>query len=356
MNDCRKVKIEVLPPDVNNPSLHFEAENGKIKFGMSAIKNVGVPAVKEIIRARNSIDRNFESIFDFCAITDNHIVTKRALEGLVLAGAFHTINQNRAQLFEVVETALDYAHKIQNSKMLSSESLFGDSEEVLLKEPDLPNVKPWSEKELLTHERNVIGFYLTDHPLRRYELQSKSFATFRLGETEDIIEKNDVRVCGVVTELKTKIDKAGRNMAFFKLDDLTGSCECLMFSKAYKEYGQFIEEEESVFAVGNLESSGDAVKMQVNKVIPLKNAGNELTESLRLQISKEKFSTSIFADLKQILEKNEGSIPVFINLSENGSDKGKLFSLTDLRVKISSELLKSLVDLLDEESIVLKSK
>ncbi len=356
LNDCRKVKIEVLPPDVNNPALHFEAENGKIKFGMSAIKNVGVPAVKEIIRARNSIERNFESIFDFCAITDNHIVTKRALEGLVLAGAFHTINQNRAQLFEVVETALDYAHKIQNSKMLSSESLFGDSEEVLLKEPDLPNVKPWSEKELLTHERNVIGFYLTDHPLRRYELQSKSFATFRLGETEDIIEKNDVRVCGVITELKTKIDKAGRNMAFFKLDDLTGSCECLMFSKAYKEYAQFIEEEESVFAVGNLESSGDAVKMQVNKVIPLKNAGNELTESLRIQISKEKFSTSIFGDLKQILEKNEGSIPVFINLSENGSNKGKLFSLTDLRVKISSELLKSLVDLLDEESIVLKSK
>lgn len=356
LDDCRKLKIEVLPPDVNNPSLHFEAENGKIKFGMSAIKNVGVPAVKEIISARNNLGRDFKSIYDFCANTDNRIVSKRALEGLVLAGAFYTINKNRAQLFETVETALDYAHKIQNSKMLSSDSLFGEAEEVQLKEPALPDTKPWTEKEFLAQERKVIGFYLTDHPLRRYELEYKSFSTIHLGETEDIIEKSDVRVCGVVTELKTKFDKAGRTMAFFKLDDLTGSCECLMFSKAYDEFGKFVEDEEAVFAVGNLESSGDAVKMQVNKVIPMKKIANELTESLKLQISKEKISSEKLGELKNILNSNEGSIPVFINLTENGIDKGKLFSLQEIRVKITSELLKSLTNLLGEESLILKSK
>src|SRR5690606_9612862 len=153
---------------------------------------------------------------------------KRALEGLVLAGAFHTISKNRAQLFDAVESALDFAHKTQNSKMLSSDSLFGGSEEVQLKEPPLPNVKEWTEKEYLAQERKVIGFYLTDHPLRKYELEFNSFATIHLGETEEINEKSDVRACGVVTELKTKFDKAGKTMAFFKLDDLTGSCECLM--------------------------------------------------------------------------------------------------------------------------------
>ena len=356
LDDCRKLKIEVLPPDVNNPSLHFEAENGKIKFGMSAIKNVGVPAVKEIISARNNLGRDFTSIYDFCANTDNRIVSKRALEGLVLAGAFYTMNKNRAQLFEAVETALDYAHKIQNSKMLSSDSLFGDAEDVQLKEPELPNTKPWTEKEFLAQERKVIGFYLTDHPLRRYELEYKSFSTIHLGETEDIIEKSDVRVCGVVTELKTKFDKAGRTMAFFKLDDLTGSCECLMFSKAYDEFGKFVEDEEAIFAVGNLESSGDAVKMQVNKVIPMRKIANELTESLKLQISKEKISTEKLGELKNILMNYEGSIPVFINLTENGIDKGKLFSLQQIRVKITSELLKSLTNLLGEESLILKSK
>ena len=356
LEDCRKLKIEVLPPDVNNPSLHFEAENGKIKFGMSAIKNVGVPAVKEIISAKNNLGRDFNSIYDFCANTDNRIVTKRALEGLVLAGAFYTINKNRAQLFEVVESALDYAHKIQNSKMLSSDSLFGEAEDVQLKEPGLPNVIAWTEKEFLSQERKVIGFYLTDHPLRKYELEFKSFATIHLGETEDIIEKSDVRVCGVVTELKTKTDKAGRAMAFFKLDDLTGSCECLMFSKAFDEFGKFVEDEEPIFAIGNLESSGDAVKMQVNKVIPMKKIANELTESLKLQVSKGRISPEKLFDLKNILKSSEGNIPVFINLTENGSDKGKLFSLQDTRIKITSELIKLLLDLLGEESVVLKPK
>ncbi|MCZ7610596.1 MAG: DNA polymerase III subunit alpha [Ignavibacterium sp.] len=356
LDDCRKQKIEVLPPDINNPSLFFEAENGKIKFGMSAIKNVGVPAVKEIINAKNKLGRNFKSIYDFCINTDNRIVTKRALEGLVLAGAFHNINKNRAQLFESIESALTFAHKLQNSKMLSSDSLFGGTEEVLLKEPELPDVKEWSEKEYLAQERKVIGFYLTDHPLRKYELEFNSFASIHLGETEGIEEKGDVRACGVVTELKTKFDKAGKMMAFFKLDDLTGSCECLMFSKAYDEFGKYVQDEEPVFAVGSLESSGDAVKMQVSKVIPMKNVANELTESIRLLVSKQKVSAEKLKLLKNIFEKSEGSIPVFINLTENGIDKGKLFSLTENRVKITPELLNSLNSLLGEDAVILKSK
>jgi DNA polymerase-3 subunit alpha len=245
---------------------------------------------------------------------------------------------------------------MQNSKMLSSDSLFGGAEEVKFKEPPLPNVKPWTEKEYLAQERKVIGFYLTDHPLRRYELEFKSFSSIHLGETEDIIEKSDVRVCGVVTELKTKFDKSGRTMAFFKLDDMTGSCECLMFSKSYDEFGKFVQDEEAIFAVGNLESSGDAVKMQVNKVIPMRKTANELTESLKLQISKDKISSEKLIELKDILKKYEGNIPVFINLTENGNDKGKLFSLREIRIKISAELLKALFELFGEESVVLKSK
>lgn len=356
LDDCRKQKIEVLPPDINNPSLFFEAEKGKIKFGMSAIKNVGVPAVKEIINAKKKLGRDFKSIFDFCANTDNRIVTKRALEGLVLSGAFHNITKNRAQLFETIEPALTFAHKLQNSKMLSSDSLFGGTEEALLKEPKLPDVKEWSEKEYLAHERKVIGFYLTDHPLRKYELEFNSFATIHLGETEGIEEKGDVRACGVITELKTKFDKAGKMMAFFKLDDLTGSCECLMFSKAYDEFGKFVQDEEPVFIVGSLESSGDAVKMQVNKVIPMKNVANELTGSISLLISKQKVAAEKLKQLKSIFEKSEGNIPIFINLTENGIDKGKLFSLTESRVKITPELIKSLTSLLGDDAVILKSK
>lgn len=356
LDDCRKLKIEVMLPDVNDPSLHFEAENEKIKFGMSAIKNVGVPAVKEIMRAKKVLGRNFKSIFDFCSNVDTRIVTKRALEGLVLAGAFHSFEKDRAKLFNSIETALDFAHKIQNSKLASSDSLFGDTQEVMIPEPKLTSINSWTEKETLSQERKVIGFYLSDHPLRKYETEYKSFATVHLGETEDIKDMLDVKICGVITDLKTKIDKSGKQMAFFKLDDFTGSCECLMFSKVYAEYQSFIEEEETVYIVGDLESSGDSIKMQVKKVLPLKKAANELTESLRLIINKDKIAAEKLLDLKKILVSSEGNIPVFIQLSENGNNKGKLFSLSKIRIKLTDELLKSLNKLLGEDSVILKSK
>ncbi len=356
LEDCRKLRIEVLPPDVNNPSLHFEAENGKIKFGMSAIKNVGVPAVKEIMNAKKVLERDFTSIFDFCANIDTRIVNKRAVEGLVLAGAFHSFEKDRAKLFDTVETALDFGYKIQNSKLTSTNSLFGDSNETFITEPTLDSTQMWNEKETLSLERKVIGFYLTDHPLRKYELEYKSFAKVHLGETEDIEEMDDVRVCGVITDLKTKIDKAGKVMAFFKLDDFTGSCECLMFSKVYAEYQSFIEEEETVYIVGNLESSGDSIKMQVKKVLPLKKAANELTESLKLIVNKDKIAPEKLIALKEILTNSEGSIPVFVHLFENGSNKGKMYLLPEIRIKITTDLINSLIDLLGEDSVILKSK
>ncbi len=356
LEDCRKLKIEVMPPDVNNPSLHFEAENEKIKFGMSAIKNVGVPAVKEIMRAKEVLGRNFKSLFDFCSNVDTRIVTKRALEGLVLAGAFHSFEKDRSKLFNSVESALDFGHKIQNSKLTSSNSLFGDTQEVVIAEPKLSSTNAWTEKETLSQERKVIGFYLSDHPLHKYEIEYKSFATVHLGETEDIMEMEDVKVCGVITDLKTKIDKSGKLMAFFKLDDFTGSCECLMFSKVYAEYQSFIEEEETVYIVGSLESSGDSIKMQVKKVLPLKKAANELTESLKLIINKDNIASEKLFDIKKILMSSEGTIPVFIHLSENGLNKGKLFSLSNIRVKLTGDLIKSLTNLLGEDFVILKSK
>jgi DNA polymerase-3 subunit alpha len=356
LEDCRKLKIEILPPDVNSPSLHFVAENGKIKFGMSAIKNVGVHAVEEIIRTREELGRNFKSIFDFCVNVDTRIVTKRALEGLVLAGAFYSISSNRAQLCEVIESALDFAHKFQNSKMASSASLFGGMEEEVVKEPLLPNVKRWNDKETLARERQVIGFYLSDHPLRKYELEYKTFASVHLGETESIEEMDDVRACGVITDLKVKIDKSGKTMAFFTLDDFTGSCECLIFSKTYAEYGQYICEEETVFIIGNLESSGDAIKMQVNKVIPLNKVANELTESIKIIIDKAKVKPELLLNIRPILDEHKGNIPVFIHLCDNGSSRGKLYSLTDYRVKIDLNLIDSLTTILGEESVMLKAK
>jgi DNA polymerase-3 subunit alpha len=159
----------------------------------------------------------------------------------------------------------------------------------------------------------------------------------------------------VITELKTKIDKSGNNMAFFKLDDFTGSCECIMFSKTFDEFGKYVREDEPVLAIGNLESSGDAVKIHISKIIPMEKVNDELTESVRIIIDKEKVKPENVAQLKNVFRKNEGSVPVFISFAENGT-KGKLFALDEYRVRVNESFVKEVTRLLGEDSIILKSK
>ena len=355
LEDCRKLKIEVLPPDVNNPSVNFDVENGKIRFGLSAIKNVGKGAVEEIIRCRNKLGRDFRSVFDFCMHVDTRVVNKRAMEGLVTAGAFDNINKNRASLYTAIEPALDLGHKCQNSKLVSEESLFEGTAEIKVSEPKLPAVAFWSEKETLAKERKVVGFYVTGHPLHKFDVEYRSFANFQIGDTENLKEIENVRSIGVITEVRTKMDRAGNRMAFFTIDDFSGSCECLMFSKVYSEYGKYVIEEEPVFVIGNLESSGDTVKMHVNKLLPLELARKQLSQSVKLIVNRDETTPEKLAKLKPVLKANKGKVPVYIHLVSNGN-KGSLYSLNELRVELSDSLFNELSDLLGDESILLSIK
>ena len=191
--------------------------------------------------------------------------------------------------------------------------------------------------------------------MQKYETEYYSFSDFRLGETEGLNDMSNVRACGIITELRTKIDRSGKRMAFFTIDDFSGSCECLMFSKIYSEYGKFVKEEEPVFILGNIESSGDAVKLHVNKVLPIESARNELIQSVKIMIDREKNSIEQVAELKNILDKYEGKTPVFIHLNNNGS-REKLYSLDRYRISVSEKLINDIKTLLGNDSILLNSK
>ncbi len=357
LEDCRKLKIEILPADVNNPSVDFDVdEKGRIRFGMSAIKNVGKSAVEEIMKSKEKLGRNFKSIFDFCSNIDTRVVNKRTVESLVLSGAFDSIGKYRSRLFSVIEEALDFGSKVQNSNLSVENSLFGGlQEDFKVTEPSIPNISPWGQKEKLAKEREVTGFYVTGHPLSKYEVDYKSFTTISLGETEQLEEMDVVRACGVITSVKTKIDKRGGTMVFFTLDDFSGSCEALMFSKTYDQYGKYIKEEECVFIVGRPESSGDAIKIHIEKVMSIEEARETYTESIKIHLDREKHLPEKIYDLKKVLERNKGNTPVFISLANNGSAQRR-FSLKDLRVKVSNEFISEMQQTLGEESLELFNK
>jgi DNA polymerase-3 subunit alpha len=355
LEDCRKLKIEIQPPDVNHPSVNFDVSDGKIRFGMSAIKNVGKNSVEEIISATKKLGRKFNSIFDFCMNVDTRIVNKRALEGLVLAGAFDTVDKKRSSLFRSIEEALLFGSKVQNSKLATGDSLFGEVQEIEITEPLLREIEDWGEKERLTRERQVTGFYITGHPLHRYEIEYNSFTGFHIGDTENTKDMQSVKACGIVTGLRKKIDRSGNNMAFFRIDDFSGSCECLMFSKIYKEYGQYLLEEEPLFIFGNLESSGDTVKIHVNKVLPIANAREEMAQSVKIFIKQDKNNIEQLKSLKTILKVHEGKLPVYLQLNNNGT-RGKLYSLEQFRISLSEKFIDEVRLLLGSDSIIINSK
>lgn len=349
LEEARKMGIAVLPPDVNKPSVDFNVDGNKILFGMKAIKNVGAPAVESLRLAREKLNRDFVSMYDMAANIDTRVVNKRAFEGFVLSGAFDKLTGSRAQNFAAIEAALSYGSKYQSAKASMSGGLFGeetDSIEIL--EPELPEMEPWSTNIRLAKEREVLNFYLSDHPLRKLELEYKSFATVHLGETNTFEGKEFVVAVGVVTEFRTKIDRSGREMAFFKIDDFSGSCECLMFSKVYSEYGDCIKPESTVLVKGNLESTGDSIKIHAESAVSLSEARDKFTTKILLTLNSEKHDNKTVNQIKNIISENSGQIPVYLRLF---LEDGKKDFYLNQKVQLNNSLVSKLINLLGENSI-----
>lgn len=351
LDDCRKLKVEVLSPDVNKPSVYFSVADEKIIFGMCAIKNVGENAVEEIVKVREKIDRDFTSIYDLCENVDTKIVNKRALEGLVLAGAMDSLKGNRSQNLAAIEEALSYGNKVRQAKEAQVDSLFGDAVEGFeIKEPDLPDVEPWSEKERLAKERLVLGFYLSDHPLRKYRAEYSSFATVHLGEPETFDEEKEfVRACGVITDVKTKLDKSGKTMAFFKIDDFSGSCECLMFAKVFEKYGQHITSENTVMVKGRPESSGDSIKMHIDEAYSLSEAKDLLADKLALYVDEKTHSENTIKELSEVFKSNEGDKRLYLCVKNNGTIKSR-YLIDKYKVDLNNDFLAKIQEILGEDS------
>ncbi len=349
LDDCRKLKVPVMAPNINHPSVKFTVENGKIVFGMSAIKNVGISAVEEIERAHKKLGRNFTSIYDFTSNVDTRVVNKRALEGLVLAGAFDSVKGTRAQNFEVIEHALSFGSKVQEAAKNQADSLFGDIQDTLqVEEPELLEVEEWTHKDQLAKERETLGFYLSDHPLRKFEAEYNSFSTIKVGDPDTFKKVDFVRACGVVTSVRTKIDRSGRTMAFFKLDDFSGSCDCIMFGKTYAEYGELIVPESTIMLIGKLESSGDSIQLQAEEVISLSEVAEKFTKSIGLLLDIEKHTEETVKKIKSILENNSGDTPVIVYVRTNGTSKR---FIVNYKVKIVEKFLKEIQNLLGENAL-----
>ena len=268
--ECRGLGIPVLPPDVNQSQKHFAVHNGAIRFGLAAIKNVGEGAVESIIAIRND-SGPFRSLFDFCRRVDLHKTNKRMMEGFIKAGAFDSTGGRRSQLMAVLDQAMEEGAAIQKERAQGQTSMFtcdpdAETHAAALTDPPLPNVPEWSKGELLKYERELTGFYISAHPLARYEAAIRLFTTATTETLAEMPDGREVKLCGIITAVKSMLTRKGDRMAYLTVEDLHGMVEVIAFPDLYRDSADLIVPEKVVRFSGTVDRGDKGIKIRGSKI------------------------------------------------------------------------------------------
>jgi DNA polymerase-3 subunit alpha len=316
IDDCRRLGIRVLPPDVNQSGKDFNVIGADIRFGLCAIKNVGESAVESVLRSRVELGQ-FENSFDFCRRVDLRLVNKKCLESLVQAGAFDSMGGTRAQQFDNIERATAFGAAAQQQGTLGQETLFassGSQTAAALRFPTLLPAEGWTDLDSLTREKSVLGFYVSGHPLLRYEREISEFANVRFGDVTGFKSGGTARACGVVSSIKKKIDKRGNTMAFITLEDFSGKGECIVFSEPFGKYQQLLKPDAMVMVIGKGEVNVDTLKIVVSEVVPMDRVREKFARGVVLSIDADRIEESAIVRLRQIMEEHRGNVPCYFNV------------------------------------------
>ncbi len=350
LEECRRMGITVLPPDVNESFADFMVTDKGIRFGLGAIKNVGRGAIDAIVDARTE-NGAFKTIFDLCNGVDLHAINRKMLESLVQAGAMDSMEGNRAHLFQSIETAIEFAHRSQAEKANGQTSMFDLDESVEISAPILPDLKAWDKQTRLNREKSVLGFYLSGHPLDQYREEVKTFSTVALDSIHSLKESAIIRICCVIADVKIHYDRKKRPMAFIKLEDFGGTAEALTFADQYEQYRDLLHIDSMVMVRGKVNfRDGDEAKLIIDEVIPLEQASERFTKSICLAIQTDRTETDFLDQIKTILRQYSGEIPVYIKLIVDENENYMLKSKS-LKVSPSPDLVDTLRDKVGRENV-----
>lgn len=277
INECRHLGIKVLPPDINESYESFTVVSDKIRFGLTAVKNVGHNVARAIIMARKS-EGKFTSFTDFVEKVSGDL-NKKALESLIKSGAFASIGAKRSQLLAIYEDTLTRIQKEQRQGMKNQISLFQILDDTASYGESLPDVPEFPSAELLAMEKDMLGIYLSGHPLSEFERELSENVTFYLGDkNNDNIDKKEVLVGGIITGIQTKATRNESIMAFINIEDLTGSMEAIVFPTVFEKYKSLLHPDSKVYIKGMIDSKEDeAPKLLVEEIRPLGKRESEGT-------------------------------------------------------------------------------
>lgn len=363
INFAESLGIQVLPPDINESYSKFTVKGEKIRFGLAAIKNVGLNVVENIVNSRKQ-KGNFESLVDFVNKIDLSAINKRAVESLVKAGAFDEFNVFRSKLLAVHEKIMDSVSNEKKRNIDGQISLFGMAEETL-KTPEIsyPNIKEFSKRNLLAMEKEMTGLYLSGHPLDEYaqslKVQTstsmdkiyKSYEMLQEVYNEDYPEdmlRDDERVIlgGIIAEVNQKITRNNTMMAFLKLEDLTGIIEVIVFPKTLDKVRELIKADSLVVIKGRVSIKEDELpKLICESIEPLEKVN---TAKVYLRVDNLEKGKALRKDLKEMPVEYFGDTTVFIFTAE---DRKSYRMPRDLWVSLESDALSYLREKIGEDNV-----
>lgn len=358
MEECKRMQQQVFGPDVNLSNKKFTVDkNGDIRFGMAAIKNVGEAAVENIINERKN-NGNYKNIYDFVERVDLKAVNKKTLESLAESGAFDTFPEIkcRSQYFEknsptnetFIEVLLKYGASFKEDKQSSQATLFDMStEEFAITKPPIPVADPWSTLEKLNREKELVGIYLSAHPLDEFKIELDNFCNTNLKLLENLedLKNKELNLGGIITNVKSGISRTGKQFGGFTLEDYTGTHEFIFFGKDYLKYKEFFIEGLSLFIKGKVQQklwAKEEIKPLEFKILDLyllKDTKEKLLKSISVTVDIETINTQQIIELEKTVRKHKGKIPFNVVIYDKEKDIYLDMLSRTYRVDVNREMI-----------------
>jgi DNA polymerase-3 subunit alpha len=345
IEDCRRKGIRVEGPDVNESSGEFTPfGDKKIRFGLEAVKNVGRNAVEAIMAGRDKHGR-FTSLFDFCEKVDMAQVNKKAIESLIRAGALDSLGAHRAQLLGVYEVAADRGGRLQREKASGQTSLFDLVENphaLGAGEPQLPDIPPFSKRQLLEMEKELLGFYVSGHPLEDMEKLLHMITNVSVAELPNCQDGSQVSIGGILRHVRQLTTKSGKLMSFLNLEGITGNVEVIMFPDVHREFSTYLQPEEAFLVIGRLELRENSIKVIAQSLAPLK-------DGIVIIKTPSEDGRGELLKLQSTLTHYKGQVPVFLKMGI-GEKEALILTTPGSWVLPTDELFSQVKALLGEDA------
>lgn len=372
IEETQKQKIPVLGPNVNESDLSFTVnKKGEVVFGLAAIKSVGENAAAEIIKEREE-NGAFTSPFDFIKRVDLRTINKRAIEALISAGAFDCFtNTHRAQYFQIlisannneetfIERLIKYGNRYKGNINSSQVSLFGESEEEVLYEPEIPNCEPWTNLEKLKHEKESIGFYLSGHPLDNFSLENKLFANTKLEELQDDLtpfEGKDLFIAGYITNCEERMTKTGKIFCKFIIEDETASREVALFGKDYTDFKNFMVDGLFVLVKAKVkkrgwgdENSKDILEFKILQIEHLHEILDSHGKGIKIIMPIENVNPGFVENITKIAKKAKGKANLTFFVFDSAEDIEVTLKARTHLISIS-KFLEGIKEMIEDKTI-----